>query len=251
MLSHHKLKVYGKSLALVASVSKYSGQWDKRHAVVDQLCRASESIVLNLAEGVRLRSSAQKQQFLDYAVGSALECAACLDIAVLKQFLTPELGALEKRSLSEVVRMLVGLRRSWAKSLLQDDSPAYGDWLSSEPRQWYFAHEPLEVYQASLNFMRWFNTLPAGAELTHRLYRQIDKAATSLLLNLAEGYGRRCEGDRFKFFETAESSAIKAVAYLDLCVAIAELGSEQRERGIDLLSRIVSMMRALSGLSSE
>ena len=115
MLSHHKLKVYGKGVAVVASLGKHLVQWDKRHAVVDQLGRASESIVLNLVEGVRLRRSAQKQQLLDYAVGSALECAACVDIAVIKQFLAPELGALEKRSLGEVVRMLVGLRRSWEK----------------------------------------------------------------------------------------------------------------------------------------
>ena len=81
MLSHQKLKVYGKGLAVVASLAKHSAAWDKRHAVVDPLCRASESIVLNLAEATRLGSPPQKQQLLDYAVGSALECAACLDIA--------------------------------------------------------------------------------------------------------------------------------------------------------------------------
>ena len=160
MLSHHKLKVYGKGVAVVASLGKHLVQWDKRHAVVDQLGRASESIVLNLVEGVRLRRSAQKQQLLDYAVGSALECAACVDIAVIKQFLAPELGALEKGSLGEVVRMLEGLRRSWEMDLLQ------------------------------------------------------------------------------------------AAAYLDLCVAKAELEIEQREPGIDLLTRIVLMLRALYGSSS-
>jgi four helix bundle protein len=119
MLSHQKLKVYGKGLTVVASLARHSAGWDKRHALVEQLCRASESIVLNLAEGARLRSPSQKQQVLDYAVGSALECAACLDIAVIKQFLMPELATAEKRSLCEVVRMLVGLRRSWEKSALR------------------------------------------------------------------------------------------------------------------------------------
>ena len=60
MLSHHKLKVYGKGVAVVASLGKHLVQWDKRHAVVDQLGRASESIVLNLVEGVRLRRSAPR-----------------------------------------------------------------------------------------------------------------------------------------------------------------------------------------------
>jgi four helix bundle protein len=116
MLSHQKLKVYGKGLAVVASLAKHSAPWNKRHAVVDQLCRASERIVLNLAEGVRARTLAQKQQLSDYAVGSALECAACLDIAIIKEFLAPDVAMAEKRSLCEVVRMLVGLRRSWEKS---------------------------------------------------------------------------------------------------------------------------------------
>ena len=112
MLSHQKLKVYAKALATVASLANHSAAWNKRHAVVDQLCRASESIVLNIAEGAPLRSPAQKQQVLDYATGSALECAACLDIAVVKKFILADTAAGAKRSLCEVVRMLVGLRRS-------------------------------------------------------------------------------------------------------------------------------------------
>jgi len=188
MLSHQKLKVYGKSLTVVASLATHSGHWDKRHAVVDQLCRASESIVLNLAEGVRVRSPGQKQQFLGYAVGSALECAACLDVAVIKEFLSSELAMVEKRSLCEVVRMLVGLRRSWERSTLQEEARAYGGPPSSEPQEGYFAHEPLDV---------------------------------------------------------------RASAYLDLCVSKAELEAGKQEPGIDLLSRITLMLKALSGGFSE
>ncbi len=47
----------------------------------------------------------------------------------------------------------------------------------------------------------WFNALPSGAELASRLYRQVDKADTSLILNLAEGYGQTWEGDWLRFFE--------------------------------------------------
>ena len=92
MLSHLKLKVYEKALASVTRLAGHTTIWNKRHAVVDQLLRASESIVLNLAEGARLRSAAHKQHMLDYATGSALECASCLDIAVVKSFLSPERG---------------------------------------------------------------------------------------------------------------------------------------------------------------
>jgi four helix bundle protein len=251
MMSHQKLKVYGKALASVASLADYSAAWDKHHAVVDQLCRASESIVLNIAEGARLRRPAQKQQVLDYAIGSALECAACLDIAVVKQFLLPTAAAGAKRWLCEVVRMLVGLRRSWERDAFREEPPAYGAQSDSEPERWYFAHEPLEVYQVGLSFVAWLNGLPAWAELSSRLYRQVDKAATSTILNIAEGYGRTAEGDRLRFLEIAEGSAVKAAAYLDLCANKGELALEDREPGVELLGRVVLMLRALSASRTE
>jgi len=247
MLSHQKLKVYGRALAVVTTLSSHSALWNKRHAVVDQLCRASESIVLNIAEAARLRRCDHKQQFLDYASGSALECAACLDIAVVKQWLLPETAAGEKRALCEVVRMLVGLRRSWEKNALREEPPAYGGQSNSELASWYFAHERLDVYQVGLNFMRWFNRLPAGANLGNRLYRQVDKAGTSMILNMAEGYGRPQEGDRLKFLGVAEGSAVKAAAYLDLCGSKAELALQDRELGLEWLARVALMLRALTG----
>jgi len=57
MFSLEKLKVYERALASVASLGQLSSQWDKRHAVVDQLLRASESVVLNIAEGARRHGS--------------------------------------------------------------------------------------------------------------------------------------------------------------------------------------------------
>ena len=84
-----------------------------------------------------------------------------------------------------------------------------------------------------------------------KVYRQVDKAATSVILNIAEGYGRTGEGDRLRFLERAEGSAVKAAAYLDLCGSKAELDAEQRLPGIELLGRVVLMLRALSGSRSE
>ena len=48
MFSLEKLKVYERALASVASLAELSAGWDKRHAVVDQLLRASEKRRLNL-----------------------------------------------------------------------------------------------------------------------------------------------------------------------------------------------------------
>ena len=77
MLTHHRLKVYEKALALGAGAEELSASWGRRHAIVEHFRRASESIVLNIAEGARLKSGPDKARTLDYALGSTLECAAC------------------------------------------------------------------------------------------------------------------------------------------------------------------------------
>ena len=135
-----KLKVYEKALANAASLAQHSESWDKRHAVTDQLLRASESVVLNLAEAARLRSTAKRQPLLDYAIGSALESAACLDIAQIKGFLCNDEVLREKRCLCEVVKMLVGLKRAWSAEAFHEESSTYG-----KPEDWLFPHERLDA----------------------------------------------------------------------------------------------------------
>lgn len=241
MFSHEKLKVYDKALASVARLAQLSTSWDKRHSVLDHLLRASESIVLNIAEGARLWTAATKPHFLDYAIGSTLESAACLDLAVVKQFLVADLASGEKRALCEVVRMLVGLRKSWGNRELLEEPLPYGN--QEEPP---FSHERLKAYRQALAFMRWFHSVPGGAELVSRLYRQVDTAGTSIVLNIAEGNGRYPEGDRRNFVDIAEASAVKAAAYLDLCEHKEGLDSGERAKGVELLRQVASMVRGLA-----
>ena len=73
MFPHNKLKVYEKALALSVSAEELCSIWGKQHAVVDHFRRASESIILNIAEGARLQSGSAKVRTLDYAIGSTLE----------------------------------------------------------------------------------------------------------------------------------------------------------------------------------
>jgi len=47
-----------------------------------------------------------------------------------------------------------------------------------------------------LDFVRWFIELPGAMELADRLCREIDKSATSVVLNVAEGNGRYSELDQ-------------------------------------------------------
>ena len=60
-------------------------------AVRGQLDRASTSIPLNIAEGNGKYTALDRCKFFDTARGSALGCAACLDVLVAKKSLAQKL----------------------------------------------------------------------------------------------------------------------------------------------------------------
>jgi four helix bundle protein len=84
----------------------------KTLSIHDQLDRAATSIRLNIAEGNGKHTSADRCRFFDNARGSALECAACLDVLVARGRIEASVADVGKSLLSEVVSMLVGLIRS-------------------------------------------------------------------------------------------------------------------------------------------
>jgi len=113
---HEKLTVYHKALEFFERIQRHLSTWSRQHAFVDHLWRASESVVFNLVEAVRLRQTEKKTLAVDYAIGSVMECAACLDIAVLKRLIEKAVANELKSVLLEVCKMSVGLRNSWTAS---------------------------------------------------------------------------------------------------------------------------------------
>jgi len=106
---HEKLKVYQESVAFVAWSDGILQRCPDKAAVKDQLDRASTSISLNIAEGNGKWSSRDRCRFLEIARGSAVECAACLDVLVAKKRLTAADVEAGKNQLHGIVSMLCGL----------------------------------------------------------------------------------------------------------------------------------------------
>ncbi len=230
MFSHEKLQVYSKALDFVSAAVAWSNTWDKKHALVDQLDRAANSILVNLAEAARRRRAPGRLQILDYATGSTLECAACLDIARIKSLLTEPQCIEQKQRLCEVAKMLVGLRKAWAESMMREEPAVYAA-RASTPRPPLFHHESLEVYRMALGFMESFVSRIKTKELSNRLLRQLDEAATSIVLNIAEGNGRYAELDHRRFVQIAESAAVKAAVLLDLCLQNGDWSQNEANAG--------------------
>ena len=81
----------------------------------------------------------------------------------------------------------------------------------------HFDHEKLDVYHLELKFLAWVTQFLAdlcGPSLAQSrdLRDQLDRASLSILLNTAEGNGRRQGRQRAKFFDDARGSAIECAA---------------------------------------
>ena len=121
---HEKLDVYQDAIGFVFWVDELLEGIPKTLAVHNQLDRASTSIPLNIAEGNGKYSPADRCRYFDIARGSALECAACLDVLVAKKRI--DSAGDGKVFLVRIVSMLVGLIRSTSDSRVYEDPASYG-----------------------------------------------------------------------------------------------------------------------------
>jgi four helix bundle protein len=113
-LDHDKLDVYALELQFVTWTTDFleevsQSPVSRRRELVDQLDRASISILLNTAEGNGKRQGPQRARYFDDARGSALECAACLDASVAKRITKSDRICPGNELLARIVAMLTRL----------------------------------------------------------------------------------------------------------------------------------------------
>ncbi|MCP4700838.1 MAG: four helix bundle protein [Gammaproteobacteria bacterium] len=118
---HEKLVVYQKTIRFIAWVNGLLRKIKSTVAAKDQLERASTSVALNIAEGNGKFSMKDRCRFWQIARGSAMECAACLDVFMAKQLITEAEQNEGKQQLREVVRMLMGLMKQGETGVKEAD----------------------------------------------------------------------------------------------------------------------------------
>ncbi len=102
---HERLDVYRTArefFPLAMAIVPRQGE----RSLLDQLERAGQSILLNIAEGAGRHSRADKQRFYEIAKGSAMECASIIDILQIKGLGSPENHAKVRALNIRVVQML-------------------------------------------------------------------------------------------------------------------------------------------------
>lgn len=114
-----------------------------------------------------------------------------------------------------------------------------------ETEECWFSHEKLEVYRETLAFVAWLSNLLDGAVRCGDVKDQLDRASTSILLNIAEGNGKYTPKDRCRFFDIAHGSALECAAGLDILVAKSKFTPTQIRAGKEHLQRIVRLLMGL------
>jgi four helix bundle protein len=108
-----------------------------------------------------------------------------------------------------------------------------------------FDHEKLDVYQKAIEFCAWAGELLEKVTVRAAVRDQLDRASTSIPLNIAEGNGKFSARDRCRFLEIAYGSAVESAACLNVMVARKLATAQDVEPGRALLINIVSMLAGL------
>ncbi len=141
---HEKLDVYREAILFCGWTGELLATITAKAAAKDQLDRASTSIPLNIAEGNGKISAKDRARFLEIARGSALECAACLDVLLVRGFATEDVICVAKDRLSRIVAMLMGMLRKFSDrpEFLREEAAEYGIEREQEREHDYEREEP-------------------------------------------------------------------------------------------------------------
>jgi four helix bundle protein len=110
----------------------------------------------------------------------------------------------------------------------------------------YFDHEKLKVYQSAIRFVTWSTDLLAEISAKAAAKDQLDRASTSVPLNIAEGNGKFAIRDRCRFLDIARGSALESAACLDVLVAKRLVEESTIRPGKEQLLEVVSMLIGLT-----
>jgi four helix bundle protein len=109
----------------------------------------------------------------------------------------------------------------------------------------HFDHEKLAAYQRSVQFVAWSSPLLEKLPARLAVADQLDRASTSIPLNIAEGNAKYSAPDRCHYFDTARGSAFECAACLDVLVAKGKCAPDEVTRGKEILHETVCLLVGL------
>ncbi|MBK6914862.1 MAG: four helix bundle protein [Ignavibacteriales bacterium] len=114
-----------------------------------------------------------------------------------------------------------------------------------------FSHEKLNVYKRSLDFVEFADKLLCKQKERISACDQLDRASTSIPLNIAEGSGKFSSKDKSRYYDIARGSATESAACLDVLLIKKKIETDENSKGKEILFEIVSMLIGLIKSTSD
>ena len=114
-----------------------------------------------------------------------------------------------------------------------------------------FDHEKLDVYQLAIDIVSRSNelikNLPKGRGY---ISDQLQRAALSIVLNIAEGAGKYSPRDKASFYVRAIGSTTESAAVLDVCSRLGLITEHELNENKVILVRIAQMLTKLARMTN-
>jgi four helix bundle protein len=109
-----ELIVWQRSLQLTVEINDLCMYFPmhERYNLSNQIRRAADSVVLNIAEGCTGQTTPEFRKFLGYSLRSSIEVVSCLFIAKNKRYLSEEVFFRYYKEYENLCRMLTKLKNS-------------------------------------------------------------------------------------------------------------------------------------------
>src|SRR5262245_65507640 len=109
----------------------------------------------------------------------------------------------------------------------------------------YFDQEKLDAYRKALAFAAWTEPILERIPKSAAVHGQLDRARTSIVLNIPEGNGRFSAPDRCRFFDIARGSGLECAGCLDLIFIEKLLSEAELDQGKTVLKEVVYLLVGL------
>ena len=110
-----------------------------------------------------------------------------------------------------------------------------------------FYYRRLDVYQnakkLAIDIKEILEGFPAGER--YALTDQLRRASTSIMFNIAEGFGRYTNKDRIRFIDIANGSVMEVSSELELAESFGYITSEDLKKFDDMILVIVRQLATL------
>jgi len=114
----------------------------------------------------------------------------------------------------------------------------------------FFDHENLVVYQKSLEVVAFIDTIFDKIK-NGSMKNQLERASSSIPMNIAEGNGKFTSKDRCKYFDIARGSALECASGLDVLYIRKLIDEDEVIKGKSQLREVVSMLVGLIKSNSD